>query len=84
MNNRSFAEKVLFVPFLNLLSLGHYVRLLRFPFDLLVAVIFILTGMAISALLQWLPSGWLTNAAALYLVFLIPALIARALCRQHS
>lgn len=84
MKNLPFAEKVLFVPFLNLLSLCYYVRQLRFPLDLLVAVLFILTGVVLSGLLQWLPPGWLVNAAALYLVVLVPALIARALCRKHS
>ena len=81
---KPFAERVVFVPFLNLLSLWHYMRQLRFPHDLLVAVSFILTSIVVSRILPLLPASPLINAVALYLVILVPVLLARWLVSKQK
>jgi len=84
VTQKPFAEKVVYIPFLNLLALSHYMRQLGFPRDLLTAVVFIATGVLISRILPLLPASPLINAAALYLVFLVPVLFARWLVSRQK
>lgn len=84
MPKKPFAERVVFVPLLHLISFWHYVRKLRFPLDLLTGIVFILTGVVLSGLIRLLPASLLVNLAALYLVVLVPTLFARWLCQKQK
>ena len=84
MSPKAFPEQVVYVPLLHIVSLWYYHRQLRFPRDLLPALVLIGTAIVMSILTPLIPGvpGPLANAAALYLVILFPTLTARHLARK--